>query len=98
MTAARMETAAGGLAPAVRTQHWQALTATHKPGAWEALDAGYSESHRAYHSWEHIDDMLEKLEYVCCLPCRSISTSRAFPGSCVKSASRSTPSAVDWSD
>jgi len=62
MTAARMETAAGGLAPAVRTQHWQALTATHKPGAWEALDAGYSESHRAYHSWEHIDDMLEKLD------------------------------------
>jgi len=37
------------------------LEEKHKAGAWEVLDAAYSEPHRAYHTWEHIGDMLEKL-------------------------------------
>ncbi len=37
------------------------MAGKHKPGAWEVLDAGYSESHRAYHTWPHVASMLEKL-------------------------------------
>ena len=40
---------------------WQHFEADHKPGAWEALNAGYAESHRAYHAWGHIGDLLVKL-------------------------------------
>ncbi len=44
----------------IRT-HWRSLEASHKPSAWGALDRGYREAHRAYHSWEHIAELLEKL-------------------------------------
>jgi predicted metal-dependent HD superfamily phosphohydrolase len=37
------------------------LEGGHKTGAWDVLDAGYTESHRAYHTWEHIAGLLEKL-------------------------------------
>jgi predicted metal-dependent HD superfamily phosphohydrolase len=45
----------------IRKKYWIPLEARHKTGAWEALDAGYTEAHRAYHSWEHIAGLFEKL-------------------------------------
>jgi predicted metal-dependent HD superfamily phosphohydrolase len=45
----------------LRKKYWIPLEAKHKTGAWEVLDAGYTEAHRAYHSWEHISDLFEKL-------------------------------------
>jgi predicted metal-dependent HD superfamily phosphohydrolase len=45
----------------VREKYWAPLEGRHKTGAWEALDAGYCESRRAYHTWEHVARLLEKL-------------------------------------
>jgi predicted metal-dependent HD superfamily phosphohydrolase len=45
----------------IREKYWKQLAGRHKPGTWEVLDAGYSESHRAYHAWPHVATMLEKL-------------------------------------
>ena len=45
----------------VREKYWAPLEGRHKTGAWQALDAGYSESRRAYHTWEHVARLLEKL-------------------------------------
>ncbi len=45
----------------IKEKYWMPLEACHKTGAWEALDACYSECHRAYHTWEHIGGLLEKL-------------------------------------
>lgn len=45
----------------IREKYWMALEGRHKTGAWEALDAGYTESHRAYHTWGHVAGLLEKL-------------------------------------
>lgn len=42
-------------------KYWAPLEGSHKAGAWEILDANYSECHRAYHTWEHIADLLQKL-------------------------------------
>ena len=42
-------------------KHWRSLEASHKPSAWDALDGGYGDARRAYHGWEHIADLLEKL-------------------------------------
>jgi predicted metal-dependent HD superfamily phosphohydrolase len=47
------------------------LEGRHKTGAWEALDAGYTESHRAYHTWEHVAGLLEKLSEFSDLSTRS---------------------------
>ena len=47
------------------------LEGRHKTGAWEALDAGYTESHRAYHTWDHVADLLEKLSEFTDLSTRS---------------------------
>jgi predicted metal-dependent HD superfamily phosphohydrolase len=43
----------------------------HKAGAWDALDASYTESHRAYHTWEHVASLLEKLSEFSDLSTRS---------------------------
>ena len=43
----------------------------HKTGAWDALDASYTESHRAYHTWEHVAGLLEKLSEFSDLSTRS---------------------------
>ncbi|MGA9825708.1 MAG: hypothetical protein WBQ53_12840, partial [Methylocystis sp.] len=43
-------------------KHWRLLEASHKPSAWDALDRGYREAHRAYHAWDHIAELLEKLD------------------------------------
>ena len=45
----------------IRT-HWRSLEGSHKPTAWDALDGGYSSGRRAYHGWEHIAELLEKLD------------------------------------
>ncbi|MGA7383327.1 MAG: hypothetical protein WBW81_01105 [Methylocella sp.] len=47
------------------------LEGRHKTGAWEALDAGYTENHRAYHTWDHVADLLEKLSEFSDLSTRS---------------------------
>lgn len=46
----------------IRDRYWRPLEPLHKPGAWEALDAGYGGPGRGYHSWSHISDLLEALE------------------------------------
>jgi len=43
-------------------KHWRSLAGGHKPSAWDALERGYGDAHRAYHSWEHIAELLEKLD------------------------------------
>ncbi len=43
-------------------RHWRSLEASHKPSAWGALDRGYGDARRAYHSWEHVAELLEKLD------------------------------------
>jgi predicted metal-dependent HD superfamily phosphohydrolase len=45
----------------IRKKYWMPLEGRHKAGAWGVLDAGYTERHRAYHTWEHIAGLLEKL-------------------------------------
>lgn len=41
---------------------WQELEHCHKTSALEALKSGYSSPQRVYHGWEHIEDLLRKLE------------------------------------
>ena len=55
----------------IREKYWMPLEGRHKTGAWEALDAGYTESHRAYHTWDHIAGLLEKLSEFTNLSTRS---------------------------
>jgi len=43
-------------------KHWRLLEASHKPSAWDALDRGYGDARRAYHGWEHIAELLGKLD------------------------------------
>ena len=52
------------MSQSIRRKYWvPAIADTHKPGAFERLDAGYSEKKtRAYHAWGHIGDLLKKLE------------------------------------
>jgi predicted metal-dependent HD superfamily phosphohydrolase len=55
----------------IREKYWMPLEGRHKTGAWDALDAGYTENHRAYHTWEHVADLLEKLSVFSDLSARS---------------------------
>ena len=55
----------------IREKYWMPLEGRHKTGAWDALDAGYTESHRAYHTWEHVAGLLEKLSEFSDLSTRS---------------------------
>ena len=55
----------------IREKYWVPLEGRHKTGAWEALDASYTESHRAYHTWEHVAGLLEKLSEFSDLSTRS---------------------------
>lgn len=45
-------------------RHWRDwdMARNYDSSAWQVIDAGYTEPHRAYHGWAHIEDMLEKLE------------------------------------
>lgn len=51
----------GQVSREIRKKYWIPLEGSHKVGAWDVLDAGYTESHRAYHTWGHVADLLEKL-------------------------------------
>jgi predicted metal-dependent HD superfamily phosphohydrolase len=55
----------------IREKYWGPLEGRHTIGAWEALDAGYTENHRAYHTWDHVADLLEKLSEFSDLSTRS---------------------------
>lgn len=57
----RIQPCRGQVNQEIRKKFWMPLEGKHKPGAWEALDAGYSEHHRAYHTWEHLAGLFEKL-------------------------------------
>jgi len=75
----RTELCRGQISQDIRKKYWMPLESSYKAGAWEALDAGYSESHRAYHTWEHIADLLEKLSTLSHLSARpDIITSSVF--------------------
>lgn len=45
----------------IRKKYWMPLERNHKTGAWEVLDASYTQRHRAYHTWEHLAGLLDKL-------------------------------------
>jgi len=55
----------------IREKYWMPMEGKHKTGAWDALDASYTESHRAYHTWEHVGSLLEKLSEFSGLSTRS---------------------------
>lgn len=46
----------------IRQKFWLLVEKTHSPDSFGVLDAAYRQPHRAYHSWEHIDALLEGLE------------------------------------
>jgi predicted metal-dependent HD superfamily phosphohydrolase len=45
-------------------RYWRPLDGTHKPFAWETLEAAYGDSGRGYHGWNHISDLFEALDQV----------------------------------
>jgi predicted metal-dependent HD superfamily phosphohydrolase len=55
----------------IRKKYWVPIEGRHKTGAWEALDVGYTESHRAFHTWEHVSGLLENLSEFSDLSTRS---------------------------
>jgi predicted metal-dependent HD superfamily phosphohydrolase len=67
----RMRYCRGQINQAIREKYWMPLEGRHKTGAWDALDAGYTESHRAYHTWDHVAGLLEKLSEFSDLSTRS---------------------------
>ncbi len=48
----------------IRSRYWSPLEASHRPFAWETLNAAYGGSGRAYHGWGHIFDLFEGLAQV----------------------------------
>lgn len=46
----------------IRSRYWAPLEMSHKPSAWDVLNASYGDSMRAYHSWSHVAELLEGLE------------------------------------
>jgi predicted metal-dependent HD superfamily phosphohydrolase len=67
----RMRRSGGKIIRETREKYWMPLEGRHKTGAWEALDAGCTESHRAYHTWDHVAGLLEKLSEFSDLSTRS---------------------------
>jgi predicted metal-dependent HD superfamily phosphohydrolase len=47
---------------AIRRRFWRRVETAHEAGAYAVLDVAYRQPHRAYHTWEHIDALLEGLE------------------------------------
>lgn len=45
----------------IRRIFWRRIETAHAPGTFAVLDAAYRQPHRAYHTWEHIDALLEGL-------------------------------------
>ena len=48
----------------LKTRYWRPLEASHKPFAWEVLEAAYGDLGRGYHGWSHISDLFEALDQV----------------------------------
>ncbi|MBY6242108.1 hypothetical protein [Methylosinus sp. Sm6] len=46
----------------IRKRFWRRVEKAHRPDAYAMLDAAYRQPHRAYHTWEHVDALLEGLE------------------------------------
>jgi predicted metal-dependent HD superfamily phosphohydrolase len=46
----------------IKRRYWSPIEGKYKRGAWEALDAAYTEGHRAYHTWGHVAALLERLD------------------------------------
>ena len=57
----RIRRSQGQVSQKIKTKYWMPLEGKHKNGAWEALDAGYTERHRAYHTWDHVVGLFERL-------------------------------------
>ena len=62
--------ASGAMIDDIRYHYWASLAKQHDPSAWDILNAAYREPQRAYHAWEHIDDLLHKLDEFCTLAAR----------------------------
>jgi predicted metal-dependent HD superfamily phosphohydrolase len=54
----------------LKRRYWAPLETNFLTGAWDALDARYSEPHRAFHNWRHIIEIFERLEQFARLPVR----------------------------
>lgn len=48
--------------PEIRRHYWALLAQQHDPSSWGVLNAAYQEAQRSYHAWNHIDDLLRKLD------------------------------------
>lgn len=46
----------------VRREFWRSIETAHAPGSYGVLDEAYTQPHRAYHTWDHIDALLEGLQ------------------------------------
>lgn len=46
----------------IRHTYWRLVEKAHAPGSYGFLEAAYTQPHRAYHTWEHIDALLDGLE------------------------------------
>jgi predicted metal-dependent HD superfamily phosphohydrolase len=51
-------------------KYWAQLASRHDAEAFTTLDAAYREPQRAYHAWNHITDMLTKLDQLTSLATR----------------------------
>jgi predicted metal-dependent HD superfamily phosphohydrolase len=46
----------------IKARYWLQIEADYRICAWAELDRRYREEHRAYHSWRHIGEILDRLE------------------------------------
>jgi predicted metal-dependent HD superfamily phosphohydrolase len=51
----------GAMNESTRTTFWRKVEGAHERDAYAFLDAAYRQPHRAYHTWDHIDALLEGL-------------------------------------
>lgn len=54
----------------IRYHYWASLAKQHDASAWEILNAAYCGPQRSYHAWDHIDELLKKLDEFCTLAAR----------------------------
>lgn len=43
-------------------KYWRDIAASHKEGAFDVLASGYADLKRGYHNWDHLEDLLTKLD------------------------------------
>jgi len=46
----------------IRYHYWASLAKQHDSSSWNTLNAAYKEPQRSYHAWDHIDELLHKLD------------------------------------